>query len=230
MKYIKLFEKYIGRNLSNYTFQDLLNDGYWEYLISGDSISDAPNPTDFLIYNTIGGLEDWGNMNWAYISIDQDDKLSDEERQKIFDNPEFKSLVLTKEKEKFDKIHNTFLEGKKTITIYREIELSRKASGIKPTLNKNKLGKYWSLSKKDKPDLFISPTFILKTTLDINSDSINIYDTYKCLLDSVYGKEEEIRLKDGYPLNHVNIYKYIDYKGEYLISNSTFIECIDGII
>lgn len=227
MKYIKLFEKYIGRNISNYTFQDLLNDGYWEYLIAGDSISDVPTPTDHLIYNTIGGLQEWGNMDWSYISVDHDDKLTDVERQKLFNNPEFKSLALAKEKEKFDKIYNTFLENKKTITIYREISINNYNF---ETLNKNKLGKYWSLSKKWKQDLGTFPTHILKTTININSDCINIYDTYRCLLDYVYGHEEEIRLKDGYPLNHVNIYKYIDYKGEYLISNSTFIECIDGII
>jgi hypothetical protein len=227
MKYIKLFENYIGRNLSNYTFQDLLNDGYWEYLISGDSISDVPTPTDHLIYNTIGNLKEWGNMDWSYISVDYDDKLTDVERQKLFNNPEFKSLVLTKKKEKFDKIYNTFLEGKKKITVYREIELSTNSI---EKLNKNKLGKHWSLSKKKKIDLGYYTTHILKTTFNINSDCINIYDTYRCLLDYLYGHEEEIRLKEGHSLNNVCVYKYIDYKGEYLLNDSTFIECIDGII
>lgn len=227
MKYIKIFEAF-SKNLLNTTFDDLLKLGLYEYMIGeqGDNISGVLHPADHLIYHVLIEIDNkwYIEHDWKYISQEEDNMISNEQRIEILHDEYFKKNAIKILKDKFE-IIKKYLSKNTIIKLYRFLELKNINN-----LNLDKLGKSWSLNNKIKNSVASNGNYMLFLQIESTSNIINVYDTYKVLLDFVYGAEEdEIVLNKGSKIN-CELHKMIYNRDGYVVSNETFVKKIVGTI
>lgn len=227
MRYIKIYETF-SKNLLNITFDDLLKLGLYEYMIGeqGDNISGVLHPEDHLIYHVLNEIDNKWNIkhDWKYISQQEDNMISNKLRYEILHDEFFKKGALEILENRFDDIKK-FYTNKKDLELYRFLELKDINS-----LNLQKLGSSWSTNSEIKNDIASRGNYMLVLNIDITSNIINVYDTYKVILDLVYGdKEDEIVLKKGKKIE-CELHRMVYNGSFYQPSDETLIKKIVGII